>query len=170
MLNTVRAIVLIAVFSVVSLEFVQAQDEHPDMPMRGPGMERIERLKKVRLMEVLKLQEEASVRFFNRYNEYQDALKKFQKTRQETLVKVETLQNSGASDTELEKGIQALRSLDSTFLEMRDNHWKDIRGILNMKQFAAYVVFEHNFQHYLREMMRGLQRNRPGGRMMQHDR
>jgi hypothetical protein len=149
----------------MSVAIVYAQDERPDMPMRGPGIERIERLKKVRLMEVLKLDEETSVRFFSRYNTYQDDLKEFQQRRQDALKKVEVVRDADASNAEIEKAVQSLRSLDSTFLELRDKHWKEVREILTAKQFAGYVVFEHNFQRYLREMMRDVQRNRQG-RMM----
>jgi len=142
-----------------------AQDEQPDLPMRGPAAERIERLKKIRLMEVLNLDEEASLRFFSRFNSYQDELRTFQQRRQEAMRTVEDLRNSAVSDADIEKGIQALRIADGKFLEMRDKHWKEIREILTTKQFAAYVVFEHNFQRYLRELMRDVQRDRPG-RMM----
>ncbi|MCI0706634.1 MAG: hypothetical protein L0Y80_04000 [Ignavibacteriae bacterium] len=145
---------------------LRAQDEPPpDMPMRGPAFERIERLKKIRLMEELRLDEETSVRFMSRYNAHQDELRRFQRQRQAAMAKVDDLRKSDASDAELEKAIQALRAFDSIFLELRDKHWQEVREILTTKQFATYVVFEHNFQRYLRELMRDVQRER-GGRMM----
>ena len=141
-----------------------AQDDQPEPPMPGPGAERVEQLKKIRLMEQLKLDEETSIRFFSRYTKHQENLREFQKQRQQVLRRVEALRNANASDAELEKAIQELRSMDGRFLEIRDNHWKDVREILSAKQFASYIVFEHNFQRYLRELMRDMQRERMGGR------
>ena len=53
-----------------------AQDQ---LPMRGPGAERIEQFKKVRLIEVMNMDEETSIRFFARYNKHLESMRTIQK-------------------------------------------------------------------------------------------
>lgn len=136
------------------------QDDPQGSPMLGPGAQRVEQLKKVRMMEVLKLDEETSIRFFSRYNKYQDELREIQRNREAIYRTMESLRRSGASDSDFEKALQELREVDGRWLEARDKYWKELRGILSVKQFANYVLFEFNFNRYLRELMRETQRER----------
>jgi hypothetical protein len=136
------------------------QDDPQGAPMLGRGAQRIEQLKKVRMMEVLKLDEETSIRFFNRYNRYQDELREIQKSREDVYRNLETLRKSGASDAEFERALQELRAVDGRWLEARDKYWKELRGVLSVKQLASYVLFEFNFNRYLRDLMRETQRER----------
>lgn len=43
-------------------------------PAPGRALERVEQFKKIRLMEVLNLDEESSIKFFARYNKHQELL------------------------------------------------------------------------------------------------
>ena len=67
---------LIVVWPLVLASNLLAQDQPPS---RGPGAERIEQFKKVRLMEVLKMDEETSIRFFARYDKFLEGLRAVQK-------------------------------------------------------------------------------------------
>ncbi|HXG00266.1 MAG TPA: hypothetical protein VNL69_05740, partial [Bacteroidota bacterium] len=71
------------------------QDDPQGSPMLGPGAQRVEQLKKVRMMEVLKLDEETSIRFFSRYNKYQDELREIQRNREAIYRTMESLRRSG---------------------------------------------------------------------------
>ncbi len=153
------SIVIVLIVAVFTFVTAQAQEGPAGPPMRGPAAQRVEQLKKVRLMETLNLDEETSIRFFSRYNKHQDEVREIQKSREELLRQLESLQRSNASDAEYEKSIQDLRTTDGKFLEARDRYWKDIRGVLSVKQFASYVLFENNFYRYLRELMRDMQQD-----------
>jgi Skp family chaperone for outer membrane proteins len=148
-------IVVCATFSLMA-----QQEEPQDSPMGVPGAQRVEQLKKVRLMELLKLDDETSIRFFRRYNRYQDELREIQRKREDVVRTMESLRRSGAGDADFEKEIQELRAVDGRWLEARDRYWKELREILTVKQFANYLLFENNFNRYLRELMRETQRER----------
>lgn len=152
---------MFALGGVIMLGSARAQQEDPQTPpILGPGAQRVEQLKKVRMMEVLKLDEETWIRFFSRYNKYQDELREIARRREEVVRGMASLRKTGAGDSELEKAIQDLRAVDGRWLEARDRYWKELRGILSVKQLADYLLFENNFNRYLRELMRETQRER----------
>ncbi len=142
----------------VALAF--AQDDPPGPPMQGPGAQRVEQWKKVRLMEILKLDDETAIRFFNRYNKHQEDLRDVQRQREETLRRLESLRRSNAADADIDKAIQDLRSVEGKILETRDRFWKELRTVLNTKQFADYVFFESTFNRQLRELTRDMMQER----------
>jgi hypothetical protein len=140
---------------------VFAQQDNPQgPPMRGPAMERVEQWKKVRMMEVLKLDEETSIRFFNRYNKEQQEIRDIQRRREELLRQLESLIRSNAGEKDLEKTFQDLQALEGKAVDTRDSFLKDARGILTLKQLASYVIFENNFNRSLRELMRDMPQQR----------
>jgi hypothetical protein len=136
------------------------QDNPQGPPMRGPAMERVEQWKKVRMMEILKLDEESSIRFFSRYNKEQQEIRDIQRKREELMRQLESSIQSNAGEKELEKTIQDLQALEGKAIDARDSFLKDARGILTLKQLASYVVFENNFNRSLRELMRDMPQQR----------
>ncbi|MBI2618632.1 MAG: hypothetical protein HYW57_00955 [Ignavibacteriales bacterium] len=139
-----------------------AQDE---LPMRGPGAERVEQYKKIRLMETLSLDEETSIRFFARYHRHREELRKLNMRRNSLIDELQTLRRREASDAEYKKVLEELRKLADPAVEIREQYFDEIGKILTPKQMAEYVIFERSFLQNLREIMRDMQRNRRGPRI-----
>lgn len=131
-----------------------AQDQ---MPMRGPGAERLEQFKKLRMMETLKLDEQTSLKFFARYNKQQDDLRALNEKRNGYIDELQALQRQEAPDAEFQKVLDKLRDLVKPAVEIREKFLDDIASILTPKQQAEYVVFERNFIQNVREIMREMQ-------------
>lgn len=142
---------------------LSAQDQ---MPMRGPGAERVEQFKKLRLMEELKLDEATSIKFFARYNNHQEELRKLNVQRNRIIDELQGLRRRNASDAEYEKALGELKALADPAVELRVKFFNEISEVLTPKQVAEYVIFERNFVQNLREIMREMQqqRRRGGGR------
>ena len=87
--------ILLAFLVTTIVGIAMAQDE---MPMRGRGAERLEQYKKLRLMEVLKLDEETSLKFFARYNRQRDELADLNQKRNGLLDELAKLRRDNASD------------------------------------------------------------------------
>lgn len=153
----VPAFTLLLISVVVSSGFAQ-----PDLPMRGPAAERIEQYKKIRMMEVLKLDEETSVRFIARYNRRQEELQKLNKQRNDLIDELQRLRKRDAADEEFRKVLRQLRGLSDPAVEIREKYFDEIAEILTPKQMAEYMIFERSFLQNLREIMREMQRNRRG--------
>jgi len=129
---------------------------------RGPGPERVEQFKKIRMMEVLKLDEETSVRFFARYDKEQELIRSLTAKRNRTIDQLENLTATPASDAEIDKYFKELRDVEDQVHEARIKYWDSLSEILTKKQLAEYVAFERNFFRDLRDLMRETQENRMG--------
>jgi hypothetical protein len=129
-------------------------------PMRGPGAERIEQFKKVRLLEVLKMDEETSIRFFVRYNKYQEALHAIQKDHNTLIDHIQELSNSDANNLEIERTMKEIGTCEEKIAETRSKFLESLKDVISLKQIAEYMVFERNFNKNLREIMRDIAKER----------
>ncbi len=152
-----RVLVIIFSLSLFCGRGAYAQDEPT---MRGPAAERVEQLKKIRLMEALKLDEETSIRFFSRYNKQQEEMRQIFVKREGLMRELESLRKTNSSDAEYEKLFRDIKSIDEKIIETRTKHWNELRELLTSNQLADYVLFEWKFNRFLREAMRDMQRQR----------
>jgi len=129
-------------------------------PMRGPGAERIEQFKKVRLMEVLKLDEETSIRFFARYNKFVESLRGIQKDHNVLIDQLQKLTKSSANNSEIEQAIKDIVLCEEKIAETRSKFLSELKDVLSVKQIGEYVVFERNFNKNLREIMQEIAKGR----------
>lgn len=135
--------------------------QEPPM-LRGPGAQRIEQFKKIRMMEVLKLDEETSLRFFARYNKHQEELRAIATKRDSLLDLLDLYRRRGAADAEYEKAFKSLVALGHDAVRARENFITELHDVLSVKQIAEYLVFERRFYENLRDVMREMQRERRG--------
>src|SRR5512139_132707 len=120
--------VAMALFTIVGL--VAAQDQ---MPMPPRAAERLEQYKKLRMMEVLKLDEETSLRFFARYNKHREELAELNKKRDEILDELARLRRENAADKDFQKVIDELKGMADPALGAREKFFNDIEKILTPK-------------------------------------
>lgn len=124
------------------------------------GFDRIESYKKVRMLEVLKLGEDQSVKFVSRYNKHQDTMHGFEKERNELVDKLDEQARSDAKDADYGQTFNSLLDLDKKISEERLQFLDEIKEVLSHKQIAEYIVFERNFAKELRKAIRDVQRER----------
>lgn len=130
------------------------------LPMRGPGAERIEQFKKVRLMEVLKMDDETSIRFFTHYNKYEETFRAIQNEHNTLIDQLQELNSSNANNSDLTRAIKDIGISEEKIAETRSKFLEELKGVISIKQIAEYVVFERNFNKNLREIMRDIARER----------
>jgi hypothetical protein len=135
-----------------------AQDVQPPAP--GRAVERIEQFKKIRMMELLRLDEQTSIKFFSRYNKHQEFLKDLRQKQIQAMQRIQDLRKNKASDTEYGKVIDDLRSLENQINDAKSKYIDELKDVLSNEQIAEYLVFEIRFQQNLRDIVRDLQRNR----------
>ncbi len=127
---------------------------------RGPGSERIEQFKKVRLMETLKMDEATSIRFFTRYDKYVESLHAIQKDHNALIDQLQNQMKTDASTSELEQTIKDIQMNEEKIAESRSKFLEELKDVISVKQIAAYVVFERNFNRNLREIMQDMAKGR----------
>jgi hypothetical protein len=132
-----------------------AQDAQP--PVKGKAAERVEQFKKIRIMEVLGLDEQSSIKFFARYNKNLEVMKDLRQKQIQTLARIQTLRKGKASDSDYAKVVTELRSLEDQVSQTKSNYIDDLKEVLTNKQLAEYLVFELRFQQNLRDLVREVQ-------------
>jgi hypothetical protein len=122
--------------------------------------ERIENLRKVRLVEILELKEDQSLRFLARMNEHDNARRTMMKERGEALDRLERLIRNKADDSEYEKAFADVAAVDDRLTTERRSFFAGLSDILSPTQRAKMLIFERRFEKELREAMREAQRRR----------
>lgn len=122
--------------------------------------ERIESLRKVRLVEILELKEDQSVRFLARMNEHDNNRRTMIKERGEALDRLERLIRNKADDSEYEKAFADVAAVDDRLTTERRSFFTGLSDILTPTQRAKMLIFERRFEKELREAMREAQRRR----------
>ena len=148
-------LVLISIFFILAQAIAQDQ-----LPLHGPAAERITQYKKLRLMEVVQMNEETSVRFFARYNKHEENILAIGRERNELIDQLQKLSKSNSNDEALENVIKDIGMSEEKVLEERTKFIKELRDILSLKQLSQFIVFERNFNKNLRELMRDVARDR----------
>ncbi len=125
--------------------------------------ERLQQLKKLRLMEVLGLAEEESVRFFARYNKFENELRDLESQRNGVIDDLEAALKRGEKAEVYQRGFDQLEALGKKVADARLQFYEDAKKLLTAEQVAKLIVFERNFNRDLREMIQEVQRERRRG-------
>jgi Spy/CpxP family protein refolding chaperone len=158
--------VLFAPFSLLAILFllpptdIVAQQRVPGPPAMEERMERLQQFKKLRLMETLNLNEEESIKFFARYNKFEEELRDLEQQRNSILDDMENLIKHEEKEEAYKKDFDDLLALGQKLVEARTRFYKDARTMLTPVQTAKLLVFERNFNRDLREAIRDVQRDR----------
>ena len=137
----------------------EAQKKYQEREDR-PALDRIESFKKVRLLEVLKLDEATSAKFIARYNLRAEKMRASERTRSEIVDQLEQQVASNASEAEFSQTFAALAEQEKKMFEKRLSFISDLRDILTPQQVAQFIVFERTFNRDLRNIVRDTQKNK----------
>jgi hypothetical protein len=129
----------------------------PDMPPgdRRPS-ERIEHFRKVRLIEMLDLKEEQSVRFFARLNEHESTKRAIMKEKMDLLDKLERLVRNHAEEKDYEKLFPDIAAINDRVVLEDKKFFLGLSDILSAEQRSKFLLFERQFDRELRDAMRDM--------------
>ena len=128
-------------------------------PKREKMRERIQTLKIWQLTDAVGLTIEQSEKFFPIYNKHRKEHEKLEKKRQDVIARLgELADQDNPSDSEIQKAIDELTTLDGQFAGLRTDFLKDISAVLSIKQIAKLLVFEESFNRRLQENVRDIRR------------
>ena len=149
-------------FVFFSVAYAQSQPPNGPPPMGGRSMERVERFKKMRLVEMLDLKEDQSVRFFARRNDFENTVRELSRQKDETLDKIERLIRNKADQKEYEKLFDDVEMLNRKIGEERLKFFNSLSDLLTIEQRAKLILFERRFENELREAVKEAQERRRG--------
>jgi len=126
-------------------------------PLGDPGekpIERLERLRNLRLVEMLDLKEDESVRFFSRLKDHDQARHELRKQRNDVLDIIERLVRNHAHEEEYEEPFAQAAAIDQKIAEENRTFFAGLKDILTTEQRAKFLLFERRFEGELREAIR----------------
>ncbi len=137
-----------------------APAQPPGPPQGGRSYERIQQWKKIRLIELLQMNEDQSVRFFARMNEHDAERRAMMREKSEMLDRVERLVRNRAEPSEFEKAIPDILTAEDQIRAEQRKFYLSLSDILTPEQRAKFLLFERQFERELREAMREAQKRR----------
>jgi len=152
---------LVLTFGLLLPLLLFAQEGRPEgLPQDDRAFDRIANLRKVRLLEILELKEEQSVRFIARLNEHEKTRQDLMKQRGEALDRLDRLIRNKSEDKEYEKAFADVTAVDDKLVADRRAFFSGLSDILTQEQRAKMLIFERRFERELREAMREAQKQR----------
>jgi len=130
---------------------------------RGEGMKRIEQLEKLKLIEVLNMDEEISVKFFSQRRDYYSKRRVLTITIDSLYITLEEALKSKkikADDVSYKKMVDELLTAEKNLIVLRNDYILTLSGLLNNEQISKYVIFEKKFREEIREMVEKHRRRR----------
>jgi hypothetical protein len=158
MKQTLVVILLIVLFIFSENAFSQRR-RSPEMG-KGPRPERLEQLKKMRLIEVLKLSEEEAVRFFARQSAHEDKVMEMMKQRNDILDDLQNKIHDKAEPAVIDKLTDQVLNIDQQIFQERQRFQGEQRKSLTPEQFAKFLAFERNFGRQVRDAVGEMYRER----------
>ncbi len=149
----------IMIFSISSLNAQMRPRGNNDMK----PLEQIEEWEKMKLIKVLDLSEENSIRFFARRNEHQKRVREILNQRDQLAQEIEKEIKDGAkvSDAVYQEQVNRMLEFEAKMMKERESFIKSLNDILSPEQIAKLTVFEIRFRREVRERIMGHGKNRP---------
>ena len=138
-----KFLLLLTIFS-LSL-FAQGGFDQPPMPRN----ERMEQLINARLIKVLALDEETSIRFFSRRSAHQEKMRELTKKREGILRELN-------NQLKAEKGgyfstIQASLNVENEIVTEKSNFITGLKEIMSEEKIATFMIFELKLRREVRK-------------------
>ena len=117
--------------------------------------EKLEQLKKIKLIETLNMDEETTLRFFSRRSKLQMKLNEIKERGEHNFQQLDKMQKSGKSytDEELRSLIDETKSIPLQIEKARVKFISSLNDILTPEQIARFIIFERKFKEKLRNVL-----------------
>lgn len=132
-------------------------------PDRDKMRQRVEDLRKMKLLDLLDLKDDQVEKFFAVYTKHQKRILELRDAVEKSAKELQSSLKKGAPDTELAASTLEVRKQIKELEQQIEARFDAIKPVLNTKQYAIYVVFEARFYDELQKMiMERVKKNRRG--------
>lgn len=107
--------------------------------------ERIEQIKKVKLLDILELDEETSTKFLAKYNEIERKIKEKSEELEQAIEKLNNRIQENAPSQELTKVTEQVLNIQKELQNLHLSKITEMKSILDEKRYAKFIVFENTF-------------------------
>ena len=121
----------------------------------------IEKVRIYRLTRELDLTTEQAIELFPKLDELQKIDREFRTQQQEIIEDLREFLDDNAPDKEILKSLGRYEDIFRERLERQINKMREIRKLLTPSQQARYIIFQDEFEHEIRDMIREVKKLRP---------
>ena len=114
---------------------------------------RFEDLEKIKLLEILDLDEESAIKFFSRRNEYKNRLKEIKSESEELLLVMEKALETEENNDQFSSYINNSLEIERKFMLEKSNFYKSVEDILSQEQIVKLILFERKFKRDIRDLL-----------------
>lgn len=125
--------------------------------------ERFKNLKKMKLLEVLNLDEQTSDKFLAKYTAWESKLDSKKDELDQLAEELEKSIKENLSEEEIAKKTQKFIETQNELLKLTNDRISDLKPLLNKTQFGKYILFEYKFmQEIQRILFKHFKEHQPG--------
>ena len=126
------------------------EDDMPPMP-RERMMQRIEDVRKMKLIDILQLQDTQVEKFFQIYNTTHGTVLKLQREMQDAADKLKRMSRDNAAG--LQQQVDALQKVTHDLHQAIEQRNTRVKDVLSLQQYGTYLAFEAKFQEELARLL-----------------
>ena len=115
--------------------------------------EKIEQLKRTKLVEILELNENAAEKFFARYNQYESKVNQAFKDAKDAVQELNARVDHKAPASEISQQSEIVLQKQNALHAAVEEKLKGMKPLLTEEQYAKFIVFENKFTQTLREIL-----------------
>lgn len=115
--------------------------------------DKINQLKKIKLIDILRLDENNVDKFFARYGEQERKVEEQRLELKNSLNQLEQAIHNNAAEKEIQQLIQNIHHKDIALVNATIEKQKALKSLLDNQQYAKLIVFEHQFMTKLQKAL-----------------
>ena len=122
-------------------------------PQNNQIKDKINQLKKIKLIDILRLDENNVDKFFARYGEQERKVEEQRLQLKNSLNQLEQAIHINAAEKEIQQLIQNIHHKDIALVNATIEKQKALKSLLDDQQYAKLIVFEHQFMTKLQKAL-----------------
>ena len=119
-----------------------------------------EQLEKIKLLEILNLDEETAIKFFARMNEHKNTQMNLLEAKKKYLDKIEQLLDTNKPGNEFREIVEEINGIEIKLIKQKVDFFESIRDLLSDEQVAKLILFDYKFKKDIRDLLIEKGRNR----------
>lgn len=147
--------VIVLSFTIVSIALSQDMKEEGGSHRRRAPMKKIEELEKIKLLDILNLDEATSAKLFTRRNQDRTKIWDIEDRINDDLQNIENEVKKGkdADLSKIQKMNEEYLNLTMEVEKEKQNYLRSLSDILTPQQIGKYIVFERKFREEIRDLL-----------------
>lgn len=145
-----KQLIFLMILMVTVITGTEAQNRNRQGPHK-----KIEQLEKIKIIEILNMDEETSIRFFTRHAEFKKVMEENQIRCDKQIATLDELVQRGnqTNSEEYKKQMNEFWKLETEMLNERKKFYDSLSGLLSDEQIAKLIVFEKQFRDEIRHIL-----------------